>query len=165
MNAIDTVRKIMTEFADSTGLSGAETSPRRYLWTDAFAVCNFIELYRQTKAEDWQRLPCCWSIRFIPYWVATVRTTFGPDGSAVSVKTRAGGIRLPGGSESENGSTSVGLMIPSIRIWNGIGTGNTTIEKFWLEIRSKKSQSWAEHRDINNVMLATSLMPDGYLAL
>jgi len=56
MYAIDTVKKIMTEFADTTGLSGVQTSPRRYLWTDAFAVCNFIELYRQTKAEDWQRL-------------------------------------------------------------------------------------------------------------
>ena len=56
MYAIDTVKKIMTEFADSTGLSGVQTSPRRYLWTDAFAVCSFIELYRQTKAEDWQRL-------------------------------------------------------------------------------------------------------------
>ena len=56
MNAIDTVKKIMAEFADSTGLSGVETSPRRYLWTDAFAVCNFIELYRQTKTENWRRL-------------------------------------------------------------------------------------------------------------
>jgi hypothetical protein len=31
----------MTEFADQTGLSQAGTVPRRYLWTDAFAVCNF----------------------------------------------------------------------------------------------------------------------------
>jgi len=33
---------IMTEFSDSTGLSTVEKSPRRYLWTDAFAVCNFL---------------------------------------------------------------------------------------------------------------------------
>ena len=25
--------------------------PRRYLWTDAFAVCNFLELYRHTSDE------------------------------------------------------------------------------------------------------------------
>lgn len=38
----------MKEFADSTGLSNPENAPRRYLWTDAFAVCNFLELYRQS---------------------------------------------------------------------------------------------------------------------
>lgn len=38
--------QLMLEFADATGLSG-KTAPRRYLWTDAFAVCNFLGLYRQ----------------------------------------------------------------------------------------------------------------------
>jgi len=37
----------MADFADSTGVSGI-TTPRRYLWTDAFGVCNFLGLYRQT---------------------------------------------------------------------------------------------------------------------
>jgi hypothetical protein len=37
----------MADFADSTGVS-RKTTPRRYLWTDAFAVCNFLGLYRQT---------------------------------------------------------------------------------------------------------------------
>ena len=36
---------IMNEFAADTGLSETRP-PRRYLWTDAFAVCNFLELYR-----------------------------------------------------------------------------------------------------------------------
>jgi hypothetical protein len=53
MNQISVVKKIMTEFAGSTGLSGAGAQPRRYLWTDAFAVCNFLELYRQTADEGW----------------------------------------------------------------------------------------------------------------
>jgi len=35
----------MTEFARLTGLSPASSAPRRYLWTDAFAVCNFLGLY------------------------------------------------------------------------------------------------------------------------
>lgn len=26
---------------------------RRYLWTDAFAVCNFLELYRRTGEKDY----------------------------------------------------------------------------------------------------------------
>jgi hypothetical protein len=37
------------------------------------------------------------------------------------------------------------------------------IEKFWLEGANRKSVTWKEHRDINMVMLATSLAPDGYL--
>jgi hypothetical protein len=43
-----TVREIMIEFARETGVSPALKSPRRYLWTDAFGVCNFIGLYHQT---------------------------------------------------------------------------------------------------------------------
>lgn len=41
---------LMEEFADATEVSG-KTAPRRYLWTDAFAVCNFLGLARQT-GED-----------------------------------------------------------------------------------------------------------------
>jgi hypothetical protein len=43
----DLARDLMDEFADATGVSG-NMKPRRYLWTDAFAVCNFLGLYRQT---------------------------------------------------------------------------------------------------------------------
>jgi len=42
-------RDIMLEFADSTGLSSSGKPPQRYLWTDAFAVCNFLELFRRTE--------------------------------------------------------------------------------------------------------------------
>ncbi len=40
-------RHLMDEFAEVTGLSGGQPA-RRYLWTDAFAVCNFLGLYRQS---------------------------------------------------------------------------------------------------------------------
>ena len=39
------------------------------------------------------------------------------------------------------------------------------IESFWLEPINQQSHSWTGHRDINSVMLATSLAPDGYLVL
>ena len=42
------VREIMMEYADLTGLLSDKVAPRRYLWTDAFAICNFLELYHQT---------------------------------------------------------------------------------------------------------------------
>jgi hypothetical protein len=48
--------KIMTEFAADTGLSDSGTPPRRYLWTDAYGVCNFLELYRRSGDATWRRL-------------------------------------------------------------------------------------------------------------
>ncbi|HTP04544.1 MAG TPA: hypothetical protein VMM54_05275 [Nitrospirota bacterium] len=50
------VRNMMIEFANQTGLLSAMELPRRYLWTDAFAVCNFLELYRQTSDEQYKKL-------------------------------------------------------------------------------------------------------------
>jgi hypothetical protein len=55
-DSLSMVRGIMMEFADLTGLISDRVAPRRYLWTDAFAVCNFLELYRQTGDEDYQHL-------------------------------------------------------------------------------------------------------------
>jgi hypothetical protein len=45
----------MSEFADLTGLSSRKT-PQRYLWTDAFAVCNFLELHNRTGDAKYLRL-------------------------------------------------------------------------------------------------------------
>lgn len=42
---------------------------------------------------------------------------------------------------------------------------SATIERFWLEPAHQEVETWQEHQDINAVMLATSLAPDGYLAL
>lgn len=39
--------RVMTEFADRTGLSSSRPA-KRYLWTDAFAVCTFLALWRTT---------------------------------------------------------------------------------------------------------------------
>ncbi len=46
----------MIEFANLTGLSPAGNAPRSYLWTDAFAVCNYLELHRQTGDESYKHL-------------------------------------------------------------------------------------------------------------
>ena len=45
----------MVEFAQRSGLSPVAQSPRRYLWTDAFAVCNFVELYERTGDQKYRR--------------------------------------------------------------------------------------------------------------
>jgi hypothetical protein len=39
------------------------------------------------------------------------------------------------------------------------------IESFWRNPENRQTQSWIEHRDINEVMLATSLVPEGFLVL
>ena len=49
-------QKIMIEFARLTGLSPASSAPQRYLWTDAFAVCNFLGLYQDTEGKEFKDL-------------------------------------------------------------------------------------------------------------
>ena len=39
------------------------------------------------------------------------------------------------------------------------------IEQFWLDPDSQQSQLWTDHREINRVMLATSLVPEGFLGI
>jgi hypothetical protein len=39
------------------------------------------------------------------------------------------------------------------------------IEAFWMEPDNQRTAAWLEHQNINEVMLATSLMPAGYLTI
>jgi len=39
------------------------------------------------------------------------------------------------------------------------------LEQFWLAEQNRAAKSWTDHRDINMVMLATSLAPDGFLRI
>jgi hypothetical protein len=39
------------------------------------------------------------------------------------------------------------------------------LERFWLDPASQAAHSWRAHQDINAVMLATSLVPEGFLAI
>ncbi len=51
-----TAREIMMEFAHLTGLLSPQEKPCRYLWTDAFAVCNFLTIYQQTRDKHYEEL-------------------------------------------------------------------------------------------------------------
>ena len=46
-NTISHVIEFMEQFANITGLEPEIPNPKRYLWTDAFAVCNYLELYNR----------------------------------------------------------------------------------------------------------------------
>ncbi len=54
--ALQVVQELMMEFARETGLFPPGRLPRRYLWTDAFAVCNFLGLYRRLGEEKYLQL-------------------------------------------------------------------------------------------------------------
>ena len=48
--------QLMSGFARRTGLyPESQEARRRYLWTDAFAVCNFIELFVRTGNEFYRQ--------------------------------------------------------------------------------------------------------------
>ena len=47
--------ELMLAFAERTGLSSDRTA-RRYLWTDAFAVCNFVALWKRTGEDRYLRV-------------------------------------------------------------------------------------------------------------
>jgi hypothetical protein len=53
--AVVTAARLMSEFAMRTGLSQAKEQQQRYLWTDAFAVCSFLELFERTGDQQYRR--------------------------------------------------------------------------------------------------------------
>jgi hypothetical protein len=58
---------------------------------------------------------------------------------------------------------AVGGSNPSLdRLMAFAGVGDR-IDAFWMDPSNRRAASWLEHRNINEVMLATSLVPDGYL--
>ena len=52
---IEEAIKLMNKFAQRTGLT-SDRPQRRYLWTDAFAVCNFLGLARTTGEQRYTEL-------------------------------------------------------------------------------------------------------------
>ncbi len=53
---IQSAAEFMEDFAERTGLSPAGQFSKRYLWTDAYAVCNFLGLYGETGDSKWKDL-------------------------------------------------------------------------------------------------------------
>jgi hypothetical protein len=50
----DRAIELLLDFARNTGLDPVSSFPRRYLWTDAFAVCTFLGLSGTTGDRVWQ---------------------------------------------------------------------------------------------------------------
>ena len=77
--------KLMTEFARLSGLAPAGDRPRRYLWTDAFAVCNFLG---SSGREQFERG------RSIPEAVSIVKTPAGLHPADAEILTPASCLLL-----------------------------------------------------------------------
>jgi len=52
-NSTTYLKEFMEKFASNTGLYPEIPHPKRYLWTDAFAVCNYLELFERTNDESY----------------------------------------------------------------------------------------------------------------
>jgi hypothetical protein len=256
MNTSGIVKDIMSEFSESTGLLDPSDLPRRYLWTDAFAVCNFIGLFRQTGDEDWQKKalllvdrvhyilgrhrtddtrkgwisglsdeegklhPTRGGLRigkhlrerrltdvyddieewdrdgqyfhYLTKWMHALNRVSGSTANpvfnswAIELAKAAHGAFVytsSSGSRRMYWKMSIDLSIGLHAVENPDNFKEDqavyaqldrispfrhwceAIEDFWLEPRNKQSPTWTEHKDINNVMLATSLAPDGFLTL
>ncbi len=121
------VAQIMTDFARSTGLSPVNNDPTRYLWTDAFGVCNFLGLYEETKDARYKELA-----------LGLVEQTHRVLGRHREDDRRTGWISglgdqggrratRPGGAcGSARSSRSADRESPSTSDWSGIVTVSTT---------------------------------------
>ncbi len=67
-----------------------------------------------------------------------------------------------GDMTTDNNNPRLKAQLREVMQYAGLGQ---QIENFWLDTNHQHTEAWTEHRDINEVMLATSLAPDGLLVL
>jgi hypothetical protein len=122
--------ELMGGFAERTGI--ASDRPRqRYLWTDSFAVCNYLGLWRATGDEQFRRL----ALRLVD----DVHRVLGRHRSD---ERRRGWISGLGDPEGEDHPTRGGLRIgkrlperpgePSTRRSSGTGTASVSYLTKWM---------------------------------
>jgi hypothetical protein len=95
----------------------------RYLWTDAFAVCNFLELFKQTAEPEYQG--CATTLIRQVHWVLgryrndDTRSGWisGLDEQAGKRHPTAGGLRIGKPLQERN----VGELFDEQREWNRDG--------------------------------------------
>ena len=67
-----------------------------------------------------------------------------------------------GDMSTDNNNPRLKAQLRELMQYAGLGQH---IENFWRDPENQHTETWIEHRDINEVMLATSLAPDGLLVL
>lgn len=97
--AVEEAGDLMMRFAERTGLV-SDLPPQRYLWTDAFAVCNFLGLAQATGEERYEEL----ALRLVDQVHHVLGSYRGDD-------PRTGWISGLGAQEGEAHPTRGGLRI------------------------------------------------------
>jgi len=142
---LEVAKKLMEDYAHSTGLlSGV---PQRYLWTDAFAVLNFLELHRLTLEQSFKEA----ALRLIDQVHHVLGRHRGDDG-------RSGWISGLEGEEAERHPTARGLRIGKrlperrpgepydpVLEWERDGQYYHYLTK-WMKALSKAAQSTGDPR-------------------
>jgi hypothetical protein len=107
-------------------------------------------LHRYATSAQW-RLPAQYRLAFRELGLAIGL-------HAVERMHQAAGRRQPASARDTEASALLHALLRHV----GIGK---EIESYWRDPGHRRSPTWSEHRDINEVMLATSLAPEGYLVL
>ncbi|MEM1515083.1 MAG: hypothetical protein QXT26_07160 [Thermoproteota archaeon] len=90
---------------------------------------------------------------------ASMRLAFREAGLSIGLKAAERLLNLIENSDLLRCDSEVCSLAKSLVDYKWI---SNKIESFWLNPSNIKSRSWVEHKDINMVMLATSLIPDGF---
>lgn len=94
---------------------------------------------------------------------ASQRLAFRELGLAIGIRALDWIADDPGAEPGRRGSQPVvRARIQALARYRSLGSD---IEAFWLDPDHRWQPSWSEHRDINDVMLATRLLPEGLLSL
>ncbi len=67
-----------------------------------------------------------------------------------------------GEAETSTQDSGVGARLQALMQYASL---RDEIESFWRDPQHRRTRTWSEHQDINDVMLATSLVPEGFLIL
>jgi hypothetical protein len=68
-------------------------------------------------------------------------------------------------ADAEGGAGVSGATRALLAHLAGYAPLHEQLGRFWLEPAHRRTQAWLDHEDINDVMLATSLVPEGFLVL
>lgn len=148
--------------ADSLGIGG--------LLTDAYKLVQLIDIYHLSETKlleglliDIQHSLSVFAVRNNLNASAEHRLAFRELGLAIGLQTISRmEEQINKNPERFNNSNSLQHLLNQLTYYVSL---HGIIEDFWLELPHQAVSTWKDHIDINSVMLATSLAPDGYLAI
>lgn len=134
-------------------------------------ACRVEQLARQGRLADLDLLDALLAASFagLHYYAASGelqlpaehRLAFRELGLAIGLQA----VRLMAEAASRDPARSPVTDSARLRELTRYRSVGERIESFWRDPEHRRSLAWSEHRDINDVMLATSLVPEGCLVL